>query len=34
MWKSKEMYIDWLHTPGGVDLVSQELDRMAEGYSL
>lgn len=34
MWKSKEKYIDWLHTPGGVDLVSQELDRMAEGYSL
>lgn len=34
MWKSKDKYIDWLNTPGGVDLVSQELDRLAEGYSL
>jgi len=24
--------IDWLVTPGGIDLVSQEMDRMAHGY--
>lgn len=29
-----QKYIDWLITPGGVDLVSEELDRLAEGYSL
>jgi putative toxin-antitoxin system antitoxin component (TIGR02293 family) len=25
---------DWLFTPGGVDLVSQELDRIAYGYAI
>jgi putative toxin-antitoxin system antitoxin component (TIGR02293 family) len=29
-----EVPIDWLVTPGGVDLVSQELDRVAYGYAL
>lgn len=33
-WKFKQPYIEWLVTPGGVDLVSLELDRLAEGYSL
>jgi len=31
-WGSKERPVDWLITPGGVDLVSIELDRLAHGY--
>jgi putative toxin-antitoxin system antitoxin component (TIGR02293 family) len=30
--KADKAPIDWLITPGGVDLVSQELDRIAYGY--
>jgi putative toxin-antitoxin system antitoxin component (TIGR02293 family) len=31
-WNSKEKPLEWLTTPGGVDLVSDELDRIAQGY--
>jgi len=31
-WNSTEKPLDWLITPGGVDLVMLELDRIAYGY--
>lgn len=31
---SKERPIDWLITPGGVDLVFDELNRLAHGYAV
>jgi putative toxin-antitoxin system antitoxin component (TIGR02293 family) len=31
-WNSKEKPIDWLVTPGGVDLLMDELDRLAHAY--
>ncbi|WP_461450961.1 antitoxin Xre/MbcA/ParS toxin-binding domain-containing protein [Mucilaginibacter sp.] len=31
-WNTEEKPVDWLVTPGGIDLVMQELDRMAYGY--
>ncbi len=31
-WNSSELPFDWQVTPGGVDLLMQELDRLAEGY--
>jgi putative toxin-antitoxin system antitoxin component (TIGR02293 family) len=33
-WNSKEKPIDWLITPGGVSLVSDELDKLAHGYAV
>lgn len=33
-WNMKEKPIDWLITPGGVDLVIIELDRLAHGYAV
>ncbi len=33
-WDSNEKPIDWLVTPGGVDLVSDELSRLAHGYAI
>ena len=33
-WNSSEIPFNWLNTPGGVDLVSDELDRLAEGYPI
>jgi putative toxin-antitoxin system antitoxin component (TIGR02293 family) len=33
-WSSKEKPIDWLMTPGGVDLVNDEMDRLAHGYAV
>lgn len=30
----KDKPVNWLITPGGVDLISQEVDRIAYGYSL
>jgi putative toxin-antitoxin system antitoxin component (TIGR02293 family) len=30
--KAKETPLTWLITPGGVDLVTAELDRLAQGY--
>ena len=32
LWNSKETPFDWITTPGGVDLVSDELANLAEGY--
>jgi uncharacterized protein (DUF2384 family) len=31
-WNIKEKPIEWLITPGGVDLVSDELDRVSHAY--
>jgi putative toxin-antitoxin system antitoxin component (TIGR02293 family) len=31
-WNTKERPLDWLITPGGVDLVIEELDRLANAY--
>jgi len=33
-WNSKEKPIDWLTTPGGVDLVMDELGRLSNGYAV
>ena len=33
-WNSKEKPIDWLTTPGGVDLVMDELARLSHGYAV
>lgn len=33
-WDSSEKPIDWLITPGGVDLVGDELGRLAHGYAV
>ena len=34
LWNAKERPIDWLVTPGGVDLVMDELDRLAHAYAV
>ena len=31
-WNSVEKPADWLSTGGGVDFLSEELDKMAQGY--
>jgi putative toxin-antitoxin system antitoxin component (TIGR02293 family) len=31
-WSSKEKPIDWLVTSGGVDLVTDEINKLAQGY--
>ncbi|RYY57520.1 MAG: DUF2384 domain-containing protein [Chitinophagaceae bacterium] len=31
-WKKKEKPIDWLNTPGGVDLVHEEILQLSHGY--
>lgn len=31
-WNEEERPADWLITPGGVDLLMDELDKLAEGY--
>jgi len=33
-WNSKEKPMDWLTTPGGVDLVRDELGRLSHGYAV
>jgi putative toxin-antitoxin system antitoxin component (TIGR02293 family) len=33
-WKSKEKPLDWLNTPGGVDLVKDELAHLSHGYAV
>lgn len=33
-WNNTEKPMDWLITPGGVDLLSDELDRLAHGYAV
>ena len=31
-WNAKERPLDWLVTPGGVDLLIKELEKLAQGY--
>jgi putative toxin-antitoxin system antitoxin component (TIGR02293 family) len=31
-WNAKEKPMDWLVTPGGVDLVMEEIEQLAQGY--
>lgn len=31
-WHSEEIPMGWLTTPGGVDLLTEELDKLAQGY--
>lgn len=31
-WETKETPMDWVVTPGGVDLLIEELDKLAQGY--
>jgi putative toxin-antitoxin system antitoxin component (TIGR02293 family) len=31
-WNAKETPMDWLVTPGGVDLLMKELEKLAQGY--
>ena len=33
-WNAKEKPIDWLVTPGGVDLVMDELERLSHAYAV
>jgi putative toxin-antitoxin system antitoxin component (TIGR02293 family) len=33
-WNSKQKPFEWLSTPGGVDLIMDELDRLAYGYAV
>jgi putative toxin-antitoxin system antitoxin component (TIGR02293 family) len=32
LWNSKETPMDWIITPGGVDMLMEELDKLAQGY--
>jgi uncharacterized protein (DUF2384 family) len=31
-WNAKETPLDWLVTPGGIDLLIKELEKLAQGY--
>ena len=31
-WNVEQTPLDWLNTPGGVDLLKEELDKLAQGY--
>ena len=31
-WNTAQKPIDWIITPGGVDLVMEEIDKLAQGY--
>ncbi|MEP7108493.1 MAG: antitoxin Xre-like helix-turn-helix domain-containing protein [Ferruginibacter sp.] len=33
-WNAREKPIDWLNTPGGIDLLTEELDRLAYAYTV
>lgn len=33
-WNSKERPLDWLTTPGGVDLLIEETDQLQQGYPM
>jgi len=33
-WNAKEKPFDWLVTPGGIDLVFDELERLAHAYTI
>src|SRR5438270_12753904 len=32
-WNSKEKPLEWMSTPGGVDLIMEELDKLSQGYA-
>ncbi len=32
IWNSRETPSEWLGTPGGVDLIAEEIDKLAQGY--
>ncbi|MDQ3142471.1 MAG: DUF2384 domain-containing protein [Bacteroidota bacterium] len=33
-WNSKEIPMDWIVTPGGVDLLVEEMESLAQGYTV
>ncbi len=33
-WNSQQTPLDWISTPGGVDLLMEELDKLAQGYQV
>jgi uncharacterized protein (DUF2384 family) len=33
-WNARQSPMDWLSTPGGVDLVVKEIENIAEGYPI
>ena len=33
-WNARQKPVDWLITPGGVDILLDELDRLAHGYAI
>ena len=33
-WNAAEKPIDWINTPGGVDLLTDELNRLSQGYPI
>jgi uncharacterized protein (DUF2384 family) len=33
-WNSEQKPIDWLITPDGVDLIMEEVDKLAQGYPI
>lgn len=34
LWNAKEKPLGWLSTPGGIDLVMEELDRLTHAYAV
>jgi putative toxin-antitoxin system antitoxin component (TIGR02293 family) len=34
LWNTKDIPINWTRTPGGVDLLIEELDKLAQGYPI
>jgi uncharacterized protein (DUF2384 family) len=34
LWNAKETPMDWLVTPGGIDLLMKELEKLAQGYPI
>ncbi|HLO80936.1 MAG TPA: antitoxin Xre-like helix-turn-helix domain-containing protein [Chitinophagaceae bacterium] len=34
LWKSTSKPLDWLITPGGVDLAMEEIEKIAQGYPI
>ncbi len=34
LWKSSNKPLDWLITPGGVDLAMEEIEKIAQGYPI
>ncbi|HVX50064.1 MAG TPA: antitoxin Xre-like helix-turn-helix domain-containing protein [Chitinophagaceae bacterium] len=34
LWNTEETPLDWLETPGGVDIIAEEIDRLAYAYPI